>query len=196
MVTPLFTHWNSICPYSNTPSPITIEATPYHPIPRGTNHPNTISGRIRIFSIFAKFLDHQQDKFWEPCKILAWSLRNEYPRSGRGSCTCWRVWLPHTGIILAMGSANERRHYNVRLSLIGQTYTQNDPCLIWLGIFFKIFYFWLQCVQIQNKHFMKLHQSNTYKVCIGFWWLDTLCTLTSTATMLTDPSTRSQFFNS
>ena len=33
-----------------------------------------------------------------------------------------------TGIILGMGSANERRLYNVTLSLTGHDHTQNDPC--------------------------------------------------------------------
>ena len=32
-----------------------------------------------------------------------------------------------TGIILGMGSANERRRYNVTSSLIGRAHTQNDP---------------------------------------------------------------------
>ena len=31
-------------------------------------------------------------------------------------------------IILGMGSANERRRYNVTWSLIGWAHTQNDPC--------------------------------------------------------------------
>ena len=31
------------------------------------------------------------------------------------------------GIILGMGSANERRCYNVRSSLTGWAHTQNDP---------------------------------------------------------------------
>ena len=33
-----------------------------------------------------------------------------------------------SGIILGMGSANERWHYNVMSSLIGWAHTQNDPC--------------------------------------------------------------------
>ena len=36
-----------------------------------------------------------------------------------------------SGIILDMGSANERQCYNVKLSLIGWAYTQNDPCVLW-----------------------------------------------------------------
>ena len=31
------------------------------------------------------------------------------------------------GIILGMGSANERRHYCVMPSLIGRAHSQNDP---------------------------------------------------------------------
>ena len=34
----------------------------------------------------------------------------------------------YSGIVLAMGSANERRRYIVTLPLIGQAHTQNDPC--------------------------------------------------------------------
>ena len=39
-------------------------------------------------------------------------------------CTC-------TGVILGMGSANERRRYNVTSSLIGWAHTQNhSSCII------------------------------------------------------------------
>ena len=34
------------------------------------------------------------------------------------------------GIFLCMGSANERRHYNVMPPLTGWAHTQNDPCTI------------------------------------------------------------------
>ena len=38
----------------------------------------------------------------------------------------------HSSIILGIGSANERRHYKVKSSLIGWAHTQNDFCtLIW-----------------------------------------------------------------
>ena len=37
--------------------------------------------------------------------------------------------LTSTGIILSMGSANERWCYNVMSSFIGWTHTQNDPAL-------------------------------------------------------------------
>ena len=43
-----------------------------------------------------------------------------------------------TGIILRMGSANERRHYYMMPSLIGQARTQNDPCEIQQKICFKM----------------------------------------------------------
>ena len=33
----------------------------------------------------------------------------------------------YRAIILGMGSANERRHYNAMSSLIGWAHTQNDP---------------------------------------------------------------------
>ena len=39
-----------------------------------------------------------------------------------------------SGSILAMGSANERRHYTVMPSLTGWAHTQNDPC-IYLQVF-------------------------------------------------------------
>ena len=39
-----------------------------------------------------------------------------------------------SGIILGVGSANERRRYNVTLSLIGWTHAQNDPWGIILGV--------------------------------------------------------------
>ena len=35
--------------------------------------------------------------------------------------------VTQTGIIMGMGSANERRHYCVTPSLIGRAHTQNDP---------------------------------------------------------------------
>ena len=34
----------------------------------------------------------------------------------------------HTGILLGIGSANERKRYYVTAYLIGQAYTQNDTC--------------------------------------------------------------------
>ena len=37
------------------------------------------------------------------------------------------------GLILWMHPANERRHYNLTLSLIGWAHSQNDPCLYWLN---------------------------------------------------------------
>ena len=36
--------------------------------------------------------------------------------------------LSEPGVILGMGSANERRRYIVTSSLIGWAHTQNDPC--------------------------------------------------------------------
>ena len=39
--------------------------------------------------------------------------------------------LWETGTILSMGSANERRRYNVTSSLIGWAHTQKDPCESW-----------------------------------------------------------------
>ena len=35
-----------------------------------------------------------------------------------------------SGIILGMGSANERRRYYVTPSLIGRAHTQNDPSML------------------------------------------------------------------
>ena len=40
---------------------------------------------------------------------------------------------PYPGIILCMRPANERRRYNVTLSLIGWTHSQNDPCLSYVN---------------------------------------------------------------
>ena len=40
-------------------------------------------------------------------------------------CSCECVYS--TGIILGMGSTNEKQHYNVMSSLIGWAHTQNDP---------------------------------------------------------------------
>ena len=40
------------------------------------------------------------------------------------SCTCTAI----AGIIFYMRPANERRHYNVTLPLIGLAHSQNDPC--------------------------------------------------------------------
>ena len=37
-------------------------------------------------------------------------------------------WISFTGIILGMGSSNERRRYIVKSSLIGWGHTQDDPC--------------------------------------------------------------------
>ena len=41
------------------------------------------------------------------------------------STNCWNI---DAGIILGMGSADERRRYNVTSSLIGWTHAQNDQC--------------------------------------------------------------------
>ena len=38
------------------------------------------------------------------------------------------------GIILSMASANDRRHYIVMPSLIGQAHDQDDPCSVWVEI--------------------------------------------------------------
>ena len=38
------------------------------------------------------------------------------------------IYCLGAGIILGMGSANERRRYTVTLALIGWAHTQNDPC--------------------------------------------------------------------
>ena len=46
-------------------------------------------------------------------------FRNQY--MGTGICD------PETGIILGMGSASERRHYIVTLSVISWGHNQNDP---------------------------------------------------------------------
>ena len=43
-----------------------------------------------------------------------------------------------TGIILGMGSANERRLYYVIPSLIGQVQTQNDPCAMMGSVFISV----------------------------------------------------------
>ena len=40
----------------------------------------------------------------------------------------WHVWYDTAGIIMGIGSANERQRYNVTLSLIGSARIQNDPC--------------------------------------------------------------------
>ena len=42
-----------------------------------------------------------------------------------------QIW----GIILGMGSANERRRYNVISSLIGWAYTQNDSWILIIFVF-------------------------------------------------------------
>ena len=39
-----------------------------------------------------------------------------------------QIWISYVGIILNMGSANEKRRYNVTSSLIAWAHTQNDPC--------------------------------------------------------------------
>ena len=39
-------------------------------------------------------------------------------------------WLWYSRVVLSMGLANERRRYNVTLSLIGWAHIQNDPCVI------------------------------------------------------------------
>ena len=41
---------------------------------------------------------------------------------------CAQWFMPYAGIILVMGSANERWRYNVTSSLIGWANTQKDPC--------------------------------------------------------------------
>ena len=40
------------------------------------------------------------------------------------------ITLYIAGIILCMGSANEKRRYNVTASLIGWVYTQNGSCFV------------------------------------------------------------------
>ena len=60
------------------------------------------------------------------------------------------------GIILCMGSANERRRYNETSSLIGWAHTQNDP---WFPVkcqqqtlnYWKIFLY--QWIKVSTKHF-------------------------------------------
>ena len=76
-----------------------------------------------------------------------------------------RHCIPCTGIILSMGSANERRRYNVTSSLIGWAHTQNGP--------------W--CSDIIPSDFIGLHSFNIEKfykiqvhICVPskpFQWL-------------------------
>ena len=47
----------------------------------------------------------------------------------------WWTLQPVTGIILVMGSANERWCYNEAFSLIGSVHTENDP---WIRSYFRI----------------------------------------------------------
>ena len=53
----------------------------------------------------------------------------------------WKI-IRNPGIIVGMGSANERRRYNVTSSLIGLAYTHNDP---WVSIHNKT---WIICIII------------------------------------------------
>ena len=57
--------------------------------------------------------------------------------------------------IVGMGSANERRRYNVALSLIGWAHTQNDSCLhTWYRLLTGWYYFKVPRVIIKSKqHF-------------------------------------------
>ena len=53
---------------------------------------------------------------------------------------------PYSGIILVMGSANERQRYNVVSSLIGWAHTQKVPLLLYFQSHYAIcvVVFWLQ----------------------------------------------------
>ena len=51
-----------------------------------------------------------------------------YLKAGMAFCIVVRYNMTlHWGIILDMGSANERRRYTITSSLIGRAHTQNDP---------------------------------------------------------------------
>ena len=62
---------------------------------------------------------------------LSYCLWHKGPASvcmvGRQHGLCW-----NPGIILCMGSANERQRYNVTSSLIGWAHTEYDPCNQWV----------------------------------------------------------------
>ena len=75
--------------------------------------------------------------------ISVWTQRHKLLWTDRHSwemlCIFWRkiltIWwrfycwlILEAGITLCMGSANERRRYNVTSSLTGWTHAQNDPC--------------------------------------------------------------------
>ena len=73
----------------------------------------------------------------EHSKFLSNFIFDRNPNSGTGAWyplrASWhKFW--HAGIILGMGSANERRHYNVTPSLIGQAHTHNDPWHVTTGL--------------------------------------------------------------
>ena len=54
-------------------------------------------------------------------------------------CICSTLTI-FSGIILSMGSANERRRYYVTPSLIGWTHTQNDPCIqLQMRLYWNVF---------------------------------------------------------
>ena len=60
---------------------------------------------------------------------------------------------PYSGTILFMRPANERRCYDVTLSLIGRAHTQNDPCLLLL-IVWNCYHVASYCIPL---HFISLH---------------------------------------
>ena len=67
--------------------------------------------------------------------------------------------MMYTRIIVGIGLDNERRCYNVKSSLIGWAYTQNDSCNIYgiLHQILRVMHFWVNLLRFDTH---KLHMSS------------------------------------
>ena len=76
----------------------------------------------------------------------------------------WPYKHVNPGIILDMGSANEKRHYNVMSFLIGWAHIQNDPC--------NQYWFWIYTLlDIQGRVWTLKHSLPVYHIEAWTKWL-------------------------
>ena len=102
-------------------------------------------------------------------------------------------FLSCPGVILGMGSANERWRYNVTSSLIGLAHAQNGPwscwCQLWVWICcihstwptFKLD--WTSCIlSIHSLFHVLVSQNGCWKIWptfagLGIFWANLICTI-------------------
>ena len=116
---------------------------------------------------------HRRQSFRQPSMITAvWLCGDLFVPNMIRSSSVAISSTTTPGIILCMGSANERRRYIVTSSLIGWTHIQNDP---WI-LFVDLYRLAITCTPIDGMHYQATRgflQNNTKvtNTFFSFWRL-------------------------